>query len=1633
MLSWLNRLFKTPKDKVRRRFQAFILEPILTPSGIVDGLDDLPDWDGGGFEAIAPEILEFAPDNLEILPFATPEPPEAFESGYFTVGETGEVEVDFLFDGGKYRGELAIFSLEGMEEYEAGSRDFIQEAARRALSDSEEGYIVIRDRVEGARFSGHLGEDRDWNGGEYWGTKTLQMREGDRFGLMLVANSSVERVFNNPEGKTPLFSLATANPDDMFHVGQIADVTGEGNIFAMEDLESGHSWFDGDYNDLIFRVKGAEVEAIALDEVIVDDWRGEELWGDIVAELEAELKPEPGVFVVGETGEVTVDFLFDGGESEGEVAIFSLAGMEELEVGSEAFIQEAAERAISHSEQGYIAISDTTEGARFVGALNGGDWNEGDYQGIQTYEMNPGDRFGIMLVPEGSVESILDDPRLLEENPPLFSFLPPSEGESIPVVEVEAGSDVFAIEDWHQEEGSESYRNSIFMQISGAESSTPLLEDAIDPDIIWPNNPVERALENHISVIGDDSSEWGENEEISNTLKYAIARAGDLDSYNREDLEETDEWMFYLRSGQDAEGLALLLGAEYEGEGGFIPDTHVFRFSEDVDISQLLIRLAGLAGVEYVQPLVPMHLIPQFSFSDQWHLKNTGQTGGTIGADANVEEAWNLGYTGEGIVVGVVDDGIQFHQDLFFDATFTKFRYRDDLSRILEGKPEADDIVLPWQKLYFETRPNPAATSHNDEPWTPIVVENSTPHSGTLSKVHGTAVAGVIGAAGANGGVRGVAYETDFASLEITSDKITDRQIARGMYERYYNDRIHIYNNSWKPEFSLFSLPNTIAGLQHGIENGRDGLGSIYVFAGGNTGYDWENVNYNPLANSRYTIAVGAIDHNSEQSWYSEPGASLLISTYSSSQYNTNKVGITTTDYPYNGGYDPGNYTRDFGGTSAAAALTSGVIALMLDANPNLTWRDVQHILVKTAEQVDLDDDDWGMNSAGYHINHKYGFGGVDAAAAVSLALEWETIAPEVSVSSAIASPEQVIPDNDNTGISSTIRIEENIKIEWVEVMFDASHEDAGNLEVILISPTGTESVLAESHYEDRKYNNWVFTSARHWGEYSKGNWQLIVRDRVSGKTGIWNEWQLNLYGTENAIPTLTDISLLEGATQNKPYILAYDSLLSASDAKDIDGDEIAFIINSLLSGTLTKDGEAIVPGVTTLERGEELIWTPDISGDRVPAFTVKAFDGKAYSETEVEVAIGVSEPIIPITRIGDEFRVNTYTDNAQAFQSIAALKDGGFLITWQSRGQDGNDTFNQIYAQRYDSNGNPIDNEFRVNTYTGYSDSFPSATALQDGGFLVTWNSNSREGRFIYARRYDDNGNPVGDEFQVSSFPVNHGFPSVTTLKDGGFLITWYPWDSRNQNDINIYARRYDSNGNPVGEEFQVNTSTDNDHFSPSVEALNDGGFLITWQSGFYIYASNGRGVEDFSNMEVYARRYDSNGSPVGDEFQVNTYTDDFQGIPSVVVLEDGDFLIMWTSIGQDGSDSGVYTQRYDSNGNPVGKEFHLNNYTDDVQVVESVVILKDGGFLITWMSGTYYDRDWNFSGIYAQRYDSNSNPIGEEIQLNTYPDRDERSSPVATMLENGEVLIVWESWPSNGSYRDADIFAQRFRVTSV
>lgn len=502
--------------------------------------------------------------------------------------------------------------------------------------------------------------------------------------------------------------------------------------------------------------------------------------------------------------------------------------------------------------------------------------------------------------------------------------------------------------------------------------------------------------------------------------------------------------------------LAGLGGRRVSGAPGFrVIDAGSVRAAAEVAK-----RLRGMPGVAdaYVEAWSPMVLrsVPSDPFFfRQWHLRN----GAVPVADANLEPAWTMGYTGAGVTIGITEFGWEHtHPDLA--ANF-----------------------------------NPDATQE----WL------------NAPEAHATACAGVAAAVGNNGlGGAGAAYGARISG-QITGSSV-DNALAFG----FRNDLNHIKSNSWGPPdtgFVASMSPMELAAIADGTATGRDGRGVVFVWAAGNGGTR-DRVDYDPYASSRYTIAVGAIGDQDTRSTYNETGSSMFVVAHS----DGNNRRIYTADLTGEAGYSLTDYTDQFGGTSSAAPLAAGCIALALQANPQLTWRDVQHLLVHSARKCDPSHAGWAVNGAGHDINPNYGFGAIDAGALVALAQAWPGAGPEAHVDTGVQPVAATIPDNQPAGLTRTVTVSDDLVIESVELVLNVTHTYVGDLRIVLTGPSGTQSVLAEQRSDPTDhYNGYVFTTVRHWDERAAGQWTLNISDRSAVTTGVWNDWKLIFHGVRGA------------------------------------------------------------------------------------------------------------------------------------------------------------------------------------------------------------------------------------------------------------------------------------------------------------------------------------------------------------------------------------------------------------------------------------------------------------------------------------------------------------------------------------
>jgi hypothetical protein len=361
----------------------------------------------------------------------------------------------------------------------------------------------------------------------------------------------------------------------------------------------------------------------------------------------------------------------------------------------------------------------------------------------------------------------------------------------------------------------------------------------------------------------------------------------------------------------------------------------------------------------------------------------------------------------------------------------------------------------------------------------------------------------------------------------------------------------------------------------------------------------------------------------------------------------------------------------------------------------------------------------------------------------------------------------------------------------------------------------------------------------------------------------------------------------------------------------------------------------------------------------------------------------------------GGEFRVNTYTTSDQLSPAVAMDAGGNFVVVWQSFAQDGSDF--GVFGQLYDPGGVPRGAEFRVNTYTTASQRFPAVAMDAGGNFVVAWQSYTQDGSDygIFGQRYAG-GAPQGSEFRVNTYTANTQRAPTVAMGASAFVVVWA---SRYQDGDNfgIFGQRYDAGGAPQGSEFRVNTYTTSNQSRPALAMDAGGTFAVFW----------GSLTQDGSDSGIFGQRYDAGGAPQGSEFRVNTYTTNFQTSPAVAMDVGGNFVVVWGSYSQDGSDWGIFGQRYDAGGAPRGSEFRVNTYTTYAQYDPAMAMDAVGNFVVVWRSYAQDGSDW---GIFGQRYDAGGAPRGSEFRVNTYTTY-AQYDPAVAMDAVGNFVVVWQS----------------------
>lgn len=422
-------------------------------------------------------------------------------------------------------------------------------------------------------------------------------------------------------------------------------------------------------------------------------------------------------------------------------------------------------------------------------------------------------------------------------------------------------------------------------------------------------------------------------------------------------------------------------------------------------------------------------------FEKQWHLFNTVQ----VGHDLNVTGVWLEGITGEGIVTAIVDDGLDMYSDDLRDNYFA------------DGSWDFNENTQEPKPLLFDDK-------------------------------HGTRCAGEVAAVRNGVCGLGMAYNSKVAGIRILSKPIDDADEAASI--NYGFQQNHIYSCSWGPkdDGETMEAPGILVkrAFVNGIVNGRNGKGSIFVFAAGNGGAHDDNCNFDGYTNSIYSVTVGALDRQGHHPSYSEACSAQLVVAYSSGGGDA----IHTTDV----GTD--TCTSAHGGTSAAGPLAVGAIALALSARPDLTWRDVQYLLVESAVPVQADGDEVQMTPIGKEFSHQYGYGKVDTYSFVQKAKNWELVKPQAWYTSPWLRVQKEIPQG-NQGLASYFDVTSDMlknanfeRVEHVTVTMNVNHTRRGDLSVELRGPQGIVSHLSVPRRSDNAqtgYEDWTFMSVAHW------------------------------------------------------------------------------------------------------------------------------------------------------------------------------------------------------------------------------------------------------------------------------------------------------------------------------------------------------------------------------------------------------------------------------------------------------------------------------------------------------------------------------------------------------------------------
>jgi hypothetical protein len=305
-----------------------------------------------------------------------------------------------------------------------------------------------------------------------------------------------------------------------------------------------------------------------------------------------------------------------------------------------------------------------------------------------------------------------------------------------------------------------------------------------------------------------------------------------------------------------------------------------------------------------------------------------------------------------------------------------------------------------------------------------------------------------------------------------------------------------------------------------------------------------------------------------------------------------------------------------------------------------------------------------------------------------------------------------------------------------------------------------------------------------------------------------------------------------------------------------------------------------------------------------------------------------------------------------------------------------------------------------------------------------MVWASEFQDGYGfgLFGQRYSSAGLAQGSEFQINTYTTDdQEFPAIAADADGDFVVVWRSVNSsgadQDGSSSGVFGQRYNSAGMAQGGEFQINTYTTLDQANAAVAADADGDFVVVWQSR----------DQDGHYDGIFGQRYSSAGLAQGGEFQVNTYTTSSQRLPTVAADADGDFVVAWQSFLQDGSDNGVFAQRYSSAGAAIGGEFQVHANTTGTQGSPAIAADVDGDLVVVWQGSPDPG-----TGVFGRRFTSAGTPLGGDFHVNAYTPHAQRNPTVAAGAD-GDFVVVWESYYQEGVGGSYGVFGRRYQPSAL